>query len=44
MKIAMSPQRYVPTFNYIIRDSWNSFSELGEKLLKIAHDYNEKLD
>lgn len=43
MKNVLSPQKFIPTYNYIIRDSWNEFLNMGEKLLKIAQDYNEKL-
>lgn len=44
MKSAMSPKVYMPTYNYTIRDSWGEFSKLGEKLLKVLHDYKDKLD
>lgn len=44
MKSAMSPKVYMPTYNYMIRDSWGEFSKLGEKLLKVLHDYKDKLD
>ncbi|WZY01340.1 hypothetical protein NSQ26_04700 [Bacillus sp. FSL W7-1360] len=43
MKAAMSPGKYLPTYNYIIRDSWGMFPRLGEKLLKVSHEYKEKL-
>ncbi len=43
MKEVLSPQQFVPTYNYIIRDSWNTFSHLGEELLHIVNEYNEKL-
>lgn len=44
MKLAMSPKVYMPTYNYIIRDSWGDCTKLGEKLLKVLHDYKNKLD
>lgn len=43
MKEVLSPQNFTPSYNYIIRDSWNTFTHLGEELLHIVHEYNEKL-
>lgn len=43
MKLAMSPSIYLPTYNYVIRDSWDEFPKLGEKLLKVFYEYKNKL-
>lgn len=43
MEQTLSPEKFTPTYNYIIRDSWGSFPKLGELLLYVVHEYNEKL-
>ena len=43
MKKYMSPSKYVPIYNFMIRDSWNKYNHLGEDLLKVANEYKEKL-
>lgn len=43
MKYYMAPQKYVPTYNYIIRERWNEFTHTGEILLKVVQCYKEKI-
>lgn len=43
MKEFLSPYKYMPTYGYIIVDSWQDFDEIGEKLLETANYYKEKL-
>jgi hypothetical protein len=43
MKKELSPTKFIPTYGYIIVDSWQDFNTIGEKLLETANYYKEKL-
>ncbi|MGB7605138.1 MAG: hypothetical protein WBL93_06645 [Lutisporaceae bacterium] len=43
MKKELSPTKFMPTYGYIIADSWQDFTVLGEKLLETANYYKKKL-
>ena len=43
MKKELSPVKFMPTYGYIVVDSWQDFIEIGEKLLDTANYYKEKL-
>jgi hypothetical protein len=43
MKKELSPARFMPTYGYIIVDSWQDFTNIGEKLLETANYYKDKL-
>lgn len=40
MKEVLSPKVFYPTYNYIIRDSWD-FMNLGEELLSLYYKYTK---
>jgi len=43
MKKELSPLKFMPTYGYVVVDSWQDFTDIGEKLLETANYYKNKL-
>lgn len=41
MEAAMSPQKFRPSYNRLIADSWDTNDTLGTRLLELAQQYNK---